>query len=154
PDINVEAYSALLDSFGAELKQRIETAARTQSILTRINEYVFGELRFKGNEQDLHDPENSYLNRVVDRRTGNPINLCLIYLMLARRLRLPVTGIGLPGHFVCRFQSSSEEYYIDVFNKGKLWTKADCIQYLLQGHYNVQDDYLSPISPRRMLMRI
>ena len=111
-------------------------------------------LGFTGNEQNYYDPENSYLNRVVDRRTGNPINLCLVYLMLARRLRLPVSGIGLPGHFVCRFQSSSEEYYINVFNRGKLWTKADCVQYLLQGNYNLQDDYLVPISPRRMLMRI
>jgi len=47
---------------------------------------------------------------VVDRRKGNPINLCLVYLMLARRLRLPLAGIGLPGHFICRFQTPTEEY--------------------------------------------
>jgi regulator of sirC expression with transglutaminase-like and TPR domain len=90
----------------------------------------------------------------VDRRTGNPINLCLVYLLLARRLRLPISGIGLPGHFICRFQSSTEEYYIDVFNRGKLWTKANCIQYLLSRNYTVQDDYLAPVSARKMLLRI
>ena len=50
-----------------------------------------------GNETDYYDPENSYLNCVVDRRTGNPVSLCLIYLFLARRLRLPIAGVGLPA---------------------------------------------------------
>ena len=53
----------------------------------------------RATKQNYYDPENSYLNRVMDRRTGNPINLCLLYILLARRLRLPVAGIGLPGHF-------------------------------------------------------
>jgi regulator of sirC expression with transglutaminase-like and TPR domain len=74
--------------------------------------------------------------------------------MLARRLRLPLAGIGLPGHFICRYQTPTEEYYIDVFNHGKLWTKANCIQYLVFRNYTVQDSYLTPVSSRKMLMRI
>jgi regulator of sirC expression with transglutaminase-like and TPR domain len=74
--------------------------------------------------------------------------------LVGRRLKLPLAGIGLPGHFICRFQSSSVELYIDPFNRGKLLSKADCVQYLLQGNYTVRDDYLGPISPRRMLLRI
>ncbi|MDB6022816.1 MAG: hypothetical protein JWQ04_2673 [Pedosphaera sp.] len=154
PDINLEAYQALFDSYAGELRERINPRADADQLLAAFNEYIFDVLRFRGNEQNYYDPENSYLNRVVDRRTGNPINLCLVYVLLARRLKLPVTGIGLPGHFICRFQSSSEEYYIDVFNRGKLWTKANCIQYLLSRNYNVQNDHLAPVSPRKMLMRI
>src|SRR4051795_7088255 len=154
PDINVEAYQALFDSYTGELRERLNLHAEADQLLGAFNEYIFEVLGFRGNEQNYYDPENSYLNRVVDRRMGNSINLCLVYLLLARRLRMPVAGIGLPGHFICRFQSSSEEYYIDVFNSGKLWTKANCIQYLLQGNYKLQDDYLTPVSPRRMLMRI
>jgi regulator of sirC expression with transglutaminase-like and TPR domain len=154
PDINSEAYQALFDSYAGELRERIDPRAEASHILATLNEYLFEVLRFKANEQNVYDPENSYLNRVVDRRTGNPINLCLVYLSLARRLRLPVAGIGLPGHFICRFQSSTEEYYIDVFNRGKLWTKANCIQYLLYRNYTVQDDYLAPVTSRKMLLRI
>jgi regulator of sirC expression with transglutaminase-like and TPR domain len=154
PDINREAYQALFDSYAGELRERIDARADADQILAAFNEYIFDVLRFKGNEQNYYDPENSYLNRVVDRRTGNPINLCLVYLLLARRLKLPVSGIGLPGHFICRFQSSSEEYYIDVFHRGKLWTKATCVQYLLSRNYNVHDEYLSPISSRKMLLRV
>jgi regulator of sirC expression with transglutaminase-like and TPR domain len=154
PDINVEAYRAMLDQYADALRERVRTGGDAGELLGAINDYLFRELCFQGNEANYYDPENSYLNRVLDRRIGNPINLCLVYLLLARRLGLPVTGIGLPGHFICRYQSTATEVYVDAFNHGKLLTKADCVQYLLQGNYSVRDDYLAPVSPRRMLLRI
>ena len=154
PEANLEAYAALLDAYTVELRQRLPAQARTQSRLTIINDYLYKELRFTGNEQNYYDPENSYLNRVLDRRTGNPINLCLLYLLLARRLQLPIVGIGLPGHFLCRYQTPTEEIYIDAFDKGKLMTKADCVHYLVRGNYDLRDEYLAPINARRMLTRI
>jgi regulator of sirC expression with transglutaminase-like and TPR domain len=90
----------------------------------------------------------------MDRRTGNPINLCLLYILLARRLRLPVAGIGMPGHFLCRYQSTATEVYIDPFNHGRLLTKADCVQYLTSANFSLRDDYLVPVSSRRFLLRI
>ncbi|HEV2988781.1 MAG TPA: transglutaminase-like domain-containing protein [Candidatus Angelobacter sp.] len=154
PDINVSGYQALLDSFASDISESLRDVTAAEDILGVLNRYLFDELGFAGNEEQYHDPDNSYLNRVLDRRTGNPINLCLVYLILARRLVLPITGIGLPGHFVCRFQSSSAEIYIDAFNRGKLMTKADCVQYLLQGNYSIREGYLAPVSPRRILLRI
>jgi regulator of sirC expression with transglutaminase-like and TPR domain len=154
PDINVDGYRALLDSFAHDLKERLGVGSGPEKTLATVNHYLFTELGFAGNEDNYYDPDNSYLNRVIDRRTGNPINLCLVYILVARRLRLPVAGIGLPGHFICRYQSSSVEVYIDAFNHGRLLTKADCIQYLLQGNYNVRDDHLAPVTPRRLLLRV
>lgn len=154
PEINLDGYSAILDSFAGELRERIDPAAPARTILTVVNQYLFGELGFSGNEEDYYDPDNSYLNRVLDRRTGNPINLCLLYILLGRRLRLPITGIGLPGHFICRFQSTSAEVYLDVFHRGKLLTKADCVHYLLNGSFSVKDEYLAPVTPRRVMLRI
>jgi regulator of sirC expression with transglutaminase-like and TPR domain len=154
PDINVEGYQALLDSFAAELRERLDLTREPKEVLTRINNYLFEELGFSGNEENYYDPENSYLNRVMDRRTGNPINLSLLYMLLARRLRLPVTGIGLPGHFICRHQSSAAEIFIDAFNGGKFLSKADCVQYLAHANYSLRDDCLAPVSSRRMLLRI
>ena len=154
PDINPEAHGALLDSFAGDLRERLDLGAEPRRILTTINHYLFEELGFSGNNLDYYDPENSYLNRVIDRRTGNPINLCLVYLLLARRLHLPVAGIGLPRHFVCRLQTSTGDLYIDVFNGGKILTKANCIQYLLEANFSVRDDYLAPVSSRRFLLRV
>jgi regulator of sirC expression with transglutaminase-like and TPR domain len=154
PDINVSGYEALLDSFTADLRETLAESSEPEDILGTVNRYLFDELGFVGNEQQNYDADNSYLNKILDRRTGSPIGLCLVYLLLGRRLHLPVTGIGLPGHFVCRYQTSSAEIYVDAFNHGKLLTKADCVQYLLQANYSVREDYLTPVSPRRILLRI
>lgn len=154
PDINVEAYRALLDDFAAALRDRIDFSETAKEILTTINNYLFDELGLCGDEENYYDPQNSYLNRVVDRRRGNPINLSVLYLLLARRLQLPMAGIGLPGHFICRYQSTFDEIYVDPFHHGKFMTKGDCIQYLMSGNHSLQDEFLSPVSTRRMLMRI
>ena len=154
PLINLEAYQALLDGYTRELRERLDFGAEPQLILTTINHYLFDELGFTGNEENYYDPENSYLNCVVDRRTGNPINLCLLYILLARRLHLPIAGIGLPGHFICRYQSTAEEIYLDPFNRGKSLSKAECVQYLARGNFSLRDDYLTPVSSRRLLLRI
>jgi regulator of sirC expression with transglutaminase-like and TPR domain len=153
PDVNVAAYRAVLDFYAADLNERIDLAKQPKDILARMNAYIFQELGFRGNEKNYYDAENSYLNRVLDRRTGNPISLCLLYMLLGKRLRLPITGIGLPGHFICRFQNSATEVYVDAFNGGSFMTKADCVQYLVQGNYGLKEDCLAPVSPRRMLLR-
>jgi len=154
PDINPAGYRALLDSYAEELERRLEFTSETKKSLSAINYYLFEELRFAGNEENYYDPESSYLNRVVDRRKGNPISLCLLYILLARRLQLPVAGIGLPGHFICRYQSSEMEIYLDAFNRGKFLTKADCVHYLQQGNYSIREEYLAPVSSRRLLLRV
>ena len=154
PDINIAAYQALFDSYAGDLRERIDFGAHSEGILASINHYLFTELGFRGNEQSYYDPDNSFLNRVVDRRLGNPISLCLVYLFLARRLRLPLAGIGMPGHFLCRFQTSTEEIFVDAFNRGKLLTKADCVKYLLHTSKGFHEADLAPITPRRILLRI
>ena len=154
PRINTEAYQALLDGYANELRTRLGSTTQPQDALTIINQYLFGELGFAGNEASYYDPENSYLNRVMDQRTGNPINLCLIYIVLARRLQLPVAGIGLPGHFICRYQSTAGEIYLDPFNRGRFMTKANCVQFLVNAKCSLRDDHLAPVTPRRFLLRI
>jgi regulator of sirC expression with transglutaminase-like and TPR domain len=154
PEINVSAYEALLDAFAAVLRARVDFTANVEEIIASINSYMFQGLEFKPNEANYYDPENSFLNRVIDNRTGNPLSLCTIYLLIGRRLKLPITGIGLPGHFVCRYQTSTAEIYIDAFNRGKLLTKADCIKYLLHTHHGLEEGYLAPVTPRRMLLRM
>jgi regulator of sirC expression with transglutaminase-like and TPR domain len=154
PEINVSAYQALLDSYAGDLRERLDTLALGRETLRTINRYLFEELGFRGNEADYYDPDNSYLNRVIDRRTGNPISLCMVYLFLARRLHLPIAGIAMPGHFICRFQSSTDSVYIDSFNRGRLLSKADCVRYLQQASYGTHEGLLSPATPRRVLLRM
>ena len=154
PQINVEAYSALLDDYAGELRQRLDLNGAVDQIIRVINDYLFRELKFAGDEHNFYDPQNSYFNMVLDRRVGNPISLSLLYLLLARRLRLPMTGIGLPGHFLCRFQSSRAEIYIDPFRGGRVLVKADCVKLVMQLQHRFDDSFLAPVSSRRILLRI
>lgn len=154
PEINLDGYHALLDSYGAEVRERLPRRAPAKQAIAVLNEFVFLDLGFSGNEENFYDPENSYLNRVMDRRSGNPISLCLLYVLLGRRVGLPIVGVGLPGRFICRYQTSAEEIYVDAFAGGTLLTKADCVRYLLNTSFSVRDDYLSPVTPRRFLLRI
>jgi regulator of sirC expression with transglutaminase-like and TPR domain len=154
PEINPEAYSALLDSFAGDLRDRLDLNGDPIQILKVINEYLFREQKFTGDEQNFYDPANSYLNTVIDRRIGNPISLSLVYLLVAKRLRLPMVGIGLPGHFLCRYQSIKAEIYIDAFRGGRFLTKADCIKHVVQLRQRFDDTCLAPVSSRRLLLRI
>ncbi|HOX01349.1 MAG TPA: transglutaminase-like domain-containing protein [Candidatus Paceibacterota bacterium] len=154
PDIRVEAYQAILDGYACDLAERLQGRLDRRIVLPEVQHYLFEMLRYAGNEEDFYDQENSYLNRVIDRRVGNPISLCTVYLLLARRLRLPVVGIAMPGRFLCRYQTSTGEIYIDVFQKGRLLTKADCIRFLLQSGHGYLEGFLAPATPRRTLLRM
>ena len=155
PDINVQAYQALFDNYAAELREQIGPGHSGEQTIAIINHYLFDELGFHGNEENYYDPENSYLNRVMDQRAGNPISMCMVYLSVARRLKLPVVGIGMPGHFLCRFQTTTEEaLFIDAFNRGKLLTRADCVKYLVHTRDGFKESYIAPVTGRRTLLRV
>jgi len=154
PDINISGYNAILDDYAADLRERLDFGAPAAQMIAGINEYLFKLQIYHGNETNYYEPENSYLNKVIDRRKGNPISLCMIYLLLARRLHLPITGIGMPGHFLCRFQTPTEELFIDAFNSGKVLTKGDCVKYLLHTRDGFKEAYLAPITNRRTLLRV
>lgn len=154
PEAHLDAYRALLDAWADELRVLIDSTTEPERLLGVLNRFLFGELGFTGTEQHTFDPDSGYLNRIIDRRSGNPIGLGALYLFLARRLRLPVAGIGLPGHFVCRHQDSRGELYIDPFDRGRFLTKADCMRMLLQASFGYGDKHLAPLGPRRILLRL
>lgn len=128
PDLDPAPHLAELDRFAAELAQRLGPDPVSGPRFVRIaNEYLFGELGFRGNEAEYDDPRNSCLNQVLQRRAGLPITLSAVYIEIARRLRQPVWGVGLPGHFVARYDDGEYSTYIDPFHGGKLLTEKDCV---------------------------
>ncbi|MCX8108703.1 MAG: transglutaminase-like domain-containing protein [Verrucomicrobiae bacterium] len=154
PDINIEAYQALLDGYAADLRERLAGHTLPVPILSEINAYLFKELRFHANADHARDPESGYLNRVIDLRAGSPISLCVLYWLIGKRLGLPIVGIGLPGYFLCRYQGARESVFVDAFRQGRLLTRADCIRTLQQSPHGFQEGFLAPISPGRALLRM
>jgi regulator of sirC expression with transglutaminase-like and TPR domain len=114
-------------------------------------------LGFRGNVDNYFDPRNSFLNQVLDRRIGIPITLSVLYLELARRLDLPFVGIGLPGHFIVRYDGDAEPLYLDPFYGGVPMTQQECrqrIDDISQGRLAFKPSFLDPLSPRQILTRM
>jgi len=126
PDLDVAAYLALLAQMGAETRRRAGGSRPPAAALEALNHYLFDELGFAGNTEDYHDPRNSYLNEVLDRRTGLPISLSTVYMTVARYGGLPISGVGFPGHFLVKFAGEGEEIVLDPFNRGAILTEGDC----------------------------
>jgi len=136
PDLDAGRYVAQLDFIGDEACRRLSVAevpadtphnvdADRYAKVTALNAYLFDELGFVGNEADYSDPRNSFLNEVIDRRTGIPITLSLVYMEVARRAGLPVEGINFPGHFLLRCRAGRKHIYtedliIDPFHGGAM----------------------------------
>ena len=152
PDVDVEAYLSELAGMAHEARAHLCGDLTTQ--VRGLCRYLFHEMGFRGNSQAYYDPRNSYFNQVLDSRLGIPITLSAVAMGVGARAGLPLFGVGLPGHFICRYQSTFDEVYVDAFHHGKLLTKADCIQYLVSGNHSLQDEFLAPVSTRRTLMRI
>lgn len=154
PEAPIAGYAAQLDEWAGRLKEQFSRVSNGAEMLGQINQLLFVELGFRGNEEHDYDPANSYLDVVMDRRVGIPISLCAVYLFICRRLSLPVTGIGMPGHFLCRYQTPREEYYIDAYHGGRLLTRIECLRRLKQFAVEYEEGALQPISPRRILHRM
>ncbi len=153
PNINRTHYREMLDQMSSQFKTRVDEQGLTKGreLIEALNDYFFNELGFTGNHTSYYDPDNSYLNQVLDRRIGIPISLSMVYLLIARRLRIPVVGISMPGHFLLQYNDS---LFIDAFQKGQLLNRGECVQYLMNNGFGFHPAYLSPTPTRFMLVRM
>ena len=154
PDLDDGPYRARLDEMARELRARLTGREAPRATIEVCNRYFFRRLGFRGNVQDYHDPDNSYLNRVLDRRLGIPITLSSVYLLVGWRIGLPLQGIGLPGHFVVKWQSRAAQFYIDAFNDGRALDEADCREMCERYGQAFHRAFLEPATPRQMLLRM
>jgi len=150
PKLDAGPYLDQLDALGREARLRVAAAPIVAgeapprvdpdryARVVALNDYLFNELGFVGNEMQYEDPRNSFLNEVLDRRTGIPITLALLYMEVARRAGLSVEGINFPGHFLLRCPARrglpySEDLIIDAFHGGALLSEDACRE-LLRRH--------------------
>jgi regulator of sirC expression with transglutaminase-like and TPR domain len=126
-------------------------------VIQTLNEYLFTELGFRGNTDNYYDPDNSYLNRVLERRTGIPITLSVIYLELAKQIGFPMVGIGMPGHFLIRPEFEGAGIFVDAFHQGEVLFREDCevrLQQIYQQPVKLEPRFLNPLSNRQILARM
>ena len=156
PDLDPAVYLARLDELGSALRR--ETGdARAEDAVPALNRLLFEQEGFHGNTEDYYDPRNSFLNDVLDRRTGIPISLCTVYMEVARRAGLCVEGVGLPGHFVVRLASPSASLLVDPFHGGAVITLEDCqrrLDRIYSGRRRLDSAMLAPCGRKSMLARM
>lgn len=122
-----------------------------------INKVLFKEEKFCGNTRDYDDPRNSYLNDVLQRKTGIPITLSLVYTEIARRKGVPLAGVGFPGHFLVRHPQLPAKVMIDPFHRGRILAPADCLA-LLKDHFGseaeLKPEYFAHATRKQILARM
>ena len=153
PDLDSTDCRNELDRLSDEIAVRLIRKTRPEEIIRQINRYLFLEQGYHGDTRNYYDPDNSYLNRVLERRAGIPISLSIVYLLIAKRLDLPITGVGLPGHFMLKCEGEGFCLFLDAFNNGQILTRDECIRFLLNSGHEVQPGHFSPATVRDILTR-
>lgn len=157
PDLEIDTYLNRLDKMAAEIKERLSDNLYPLKVINTINHYLFEDLNYTGNTTNYYDPLNSYLNQVIDRRTGIPITLSVVYLEIAKRLDFPMVGIGMPGHFLIRPDFEEVGIFVDVFNQGEVLFKEDCelkLREIYQQPIELKAHFLTPVSNQQLLGRM
>ncbi len=155
PSLDIAAYLRRLDDLAGAARAEVRRELSPAEQISRLNDFLFVERGFTGNNDDYYNPRNSFLNDVLDRHTGIPITLTLVYTEVAQRLDLPVYGVSFPGHFLAKCVGDAE-IIIDPFF-GTVITTEECTQ-RLQGIYGADAQFdrrlLRPASPREILVRL
>jgi regulator of sirC expression with transglutaminase-like and TPR domain len=164
PRLDPEPYLARLDAMGDAARRAVaqyvsdtgDTSAHGG--IKALNEYLFGHLRFTGNRDQYEDPRNSCLNEVLERRTGIPLTLSIVYMEVARRAGLYADGVNFPGHFLVRCpEPAGNPLVIDPFHSGALLSEHNC-RLLLQKHVGSEVAFsrslLAPATRTQILVRM
>ncbi len=154
PDLDPAPYKKALDDYALVLGKRLGAVRSPDQVFERMSALLFKELGYRGNRERYHDPENSYINRVMDRKLGIPISLSAVYLLVARRLEQKIEGVGMPGHFLLRYRSGKHELFLDPFNQGRHWTHLDCRAFLAAEGIDFHEDHLRAVTDREILFRM
>ncbi len=119
-----------------------------------LNSAIFGKLKFSANTKHFHSPANSMINAVLETRKGNPISLCVVYMLISQKLDMPVMGVNLPNLFILTYKTEKLQFYINAFNRGLIFSKEDIDNYVEHLHLAPQDSYYQPCTNQEIIRRI
>lgn len=153
PTIRTEEYSKKLDKLAQQISTDIAYTPSMREKMQILLQYVFRELRFRGDSKDYHSPENAFFDRVIDRRKGLPIMLSMIVIFLARRLGLPFHGVNMPIHFMLMYKTHNEEILIDPFDGGTIVTYDQCYYFLKKNGIKPRPEHLQKADEIKVLAR-
>jgi regulator of sirC expression with transglutaminase-like and TPR domain len=154
PDFSFQRLSDQFNQIYYEAWVDFKSELHPTDQIKLLNHVFFTKLKFGANTKNFHSADNSMLNVVMDSKKGNPISLCVIYMLVAQKLGLPIFGVNLPNLFVLTFKSEQLQFYINVFNKGIVFSKKDIDQYLSQAKLPKSETFYEPCSNITIVRRV
>ncbi len=167
PDVNTAKIQAQIDKIGKEIWLEMNYNLTPLEQVNVFNHVVFQLNGFTGNTANIHDPQNAYLNVMLETKKGNPVSLAMLYLILANKIKMPVYGINLPQHFVLSFHKdlletdepeqkirSSLLFYINPFNKGIIFSRDDITLFLKKLNITPRQSHYLPCTNRDIVLAL
>lgn len=119
-----------------------------------LNSVLFNKLKFGANTKNFHSPGNSMMNVVLQTRKGNPIALCIIYMLVAQKLKLPIYGVNLPNLFILTYKQEDHQFYINAFNRGLIFSRKDIDNYIAHLNLSPNERFYEPCSNTEIIQRV
>src|SRR5947207_13249873 len=157
PNVDVDGEIHTLESWASTLRSQLDPSWNNLQKLARLRNFLYEELRFRGDRRDYYSPSNSLLNQVMGRRLGVPLTLSIIFMELGWRVGMPLEGVGFPGHFLVRLAGEPLALLLDPYERGTSVHEEDCrrmLHDLSDGKLELSDQYLASISKRDMIVRL
>ncbi|MBX2967322.1 MAG: transglutaminase family protein [Cyclobacteriaceae bacterium] len=154
PDLELEKLKQDLEQIYYEAWLEFKPEMYPPDQVKVLNGVLFNKLKFSANTKNFHSPGNSMINVVLETRKGNPISLCVIYMMVAQKLKLPVYGVNLPNLFVLMYQQGNQSFYINAFNKGLIFSRQDIENYIHELRLAPQSSFFEPCSNLEIIRRV
>ncbi len=151
PMLDEKVYRKWLDRVAAKIQGDISRLEKPTMAFKRLHSFLSTAMGFRLNEENYYDPDNNYLNRVIEMRRGTPLSLSILFLTLARRLKIPAFGIGLPGHFIVGLGRPSL-FWDPILNK--VLDVSGMRRRLAQNGFSYDPSVLRPVSNSYILMRL
>lgn len=154
PQADPQEVRSTLDRLAEDCSHRVSPKDSPPAAAEALSRFLFHEKGFAGNTTNFLDPDNSYFNRVLRRKIGIPITLSALCLFVAKRLELPIVGVGLPGHYIVKYDSLAHPVYFDPYHKGRVLTREDCVRRVTSLGHRFEEHHLSQSTHRETLVRM
>ena len=154
PDLELEKLRQQIEQIYYDVWLEYKTGLHPLDQIKVINSVFFHKLKFAPNTKNFHSPGNSMINVVLESKKSNPVGLCIVYLLIAQKLGLPVYGVNLPNLFILTYKEGENQFYINCFNRGVIFSKDDIDNYLDHLKLPPKPVYFEPTDHITMVKRI
>ena len=154
PDLDIEKYIEKITKIGMSLKESVSDVKNPTYLISMLNEHLFENLGYTGDDDDYYNPKNNFLNEVIDKKTGLPITISILYAEIAKFIGLDLKIVGFPSHILVKY---NEEMILDPFYDGRL-LDIDDLQEILDTNYGgeieFKPEFLDEITSEQILVRL